>query len=76
VLDHLVGLLLRALIAQVTGANPLQVQFVDRRWERRFGRAPSPIEPEARADQFFRNNSDDLYAIIDADLSELQEALS
>ena len=25
-LDHLVGLLLRALIAQVTGANPLQVQ--------------------------------------------------
>jgi F420-0:gamma-glutamyl ligase-like protein len=24
-LDHLVGLLLRALIAQVTGANPLQV---------------------------------------------------
>ncbi|WP_394658122.1 hypothetical protein, partial [uncultured Novosphingobium sp.] len=26
VLDHLVGLLLRALIAQVTGAKPLQVQ--------------------------------------------------
>lgn len=52
------------------------MEFVDRRWERRFGRAPSPIEPEARADQFFRNDSDDLYAIIDADLSELQEALS
>jgi uncharacterized phage protein (TIGR02218 family) len=28
VLDHLVGLLLRALIAQVTGANPLQVHEV------------------------------------------------
>jgi hypothetical protein len=52
------------------------MEFVDRRWERRFGRAPSPIEPEARADQFFRHDSDDLYAIIDADLSELQEALS
>ena len=26
-LDHLVGLLLRALIAQVTGAKPLQVQM-------------------------------------------------
>jgi hypothetical protein len=31
-LDHLVGLLLRALIAQVTGANPLQVHvLVERR---------------------------------------------
>jgi hypothetical protein len=29
-LDHLVGLLLRALIAQVTGANPLQVQIAMR----------------------------------------------
>ncbi|MDX3911374.1 MAG: hypothetical protein QHC67_16395, partial [Sphingobium sp.] len=27
-LDHLVGLLLRALIAQVTGAKPLQVHVV------------------------------------------------
>jgi hypothetical protein len=29
VLDHLVGLLLRALIAQVTGANPLQVHLIE-----------------------------------------------
>lgn len=50
--------------------------FVDQRWERRFGRAPSPIEPQERANQFFRNESDDLYAIIDADLSELHEALA
>ena len=52
------------------------MEFVDRRWEARFGRPPSPIEPEARADQFFRNDADDLYAIIDADVSELQNALA
>lgn len=51
-------------------------QFVDRRWEQRFGRTPLPIEPQERAERFFRNESNDLFAILDADISELRDALT
>lgn len=51
------------------------MSFIDARWSERMGSTAPPADDEAKAQMFFRHNDDDLYAIVDADVSELQEAL-
>ncbi len=51
------------------------MRFIDAKWPERLGAMLPPAEDEAKARMFFREEDKDLYAIIDADISELHDAL-
>lgn len=52
------------------------MSFIDERWPERMGSIEPAVDGEIKARAFFRQNDGDLYAIIDADVSELHEALA
>jgi len=49
--------------------------FIDANWRDRMVSTPPPVDEEAKARMFFRREEGDLYTIINADVSELHEAL-
>ena len=51
------------------------IGFIDANWRKRMGSTPPPDDEDAKARMFFRPGEDDLYSIINADVSELHEAL-
>lgn len=51
------------------------LSFINENWHPRMGSTVPPADVETRAEIFFRHKGNDLYAIIEADLTELDDAL-
>lgn len=51
------------------------ISFIEARWPDRMGSTAPPTDGETKVRAFFGHNDDNLYAIIDADVSELRKAL-